>query len=98
MQNKASFPLPFLHHLLAKVSLSGRPMVAMPDTNIKQLLEVSERVRRVAEVITAKAEEKTIHCSISIGTMIINASNVSSVCLLRRHQPYFLAWKWIQWQ
>lgn len=79
MQNKARLSLPFLHHLFAKASLSGRPMVVMLDTNIEQLLEVSERVRRVAEVMMAQAEEKTIHCSINIGAMIIDASNVSSV-------------------
>ncbi|WP_273150984.1 hypothetical protein [Methylophaga thiooxydans] len=29
--------------------------------------------------MTAQAEEKTVHCSISIGAMIIDASNDSSV-------------------
>lgn len=76
MQNKASLPLHFLYHLFAKASLSGRPMAVMPDTNIEQLLEVSERVHRVAEDTTVQAEEKSIHCSISIGAMIIDASNV----------------------
>lgn len=54
-------------------------LVVMPDTNIEQLLEVSERVRRVAEDTPVLTEHDMIHCSISIGAMIIDANNVSNV-------------------
>lgn len=51
-------------------------LIIMPDTNIEQLREVSERIRRVVAETPVIAEGKTIHCTISIGAMIIDAKNV----------------------
>lgn len=54
-------------------------LVVMPDTNTEQLLEVSERIRHVAAETPVIAQEQTIHCTISIGAMIVDASNVDSL-------------------
>jgi len=54
-------------------------LVVMPDTNIEQLKEVSERVRCVAAEMSVLTQKDTIHCTISIGAMIIDASNVGTV-------------------
>lgn len=54
-------------------------LVVMPDTNMEQLLEVSERIRRVAAETSVITQEHTIHCTISIGAMIIDSNNVNGL-------------------
>lgn len=54
-------------------------LVVMPDTNIEQLLEVSERIRRVTTETPVVCQEQTINCTISIGAMIIDVANADSL-------------------
>lgn len=54
-------------------------LVVMPDTNIEQLLEVSERIRRVTTETPVVCQEQIINCTISIGAMIIDVTNADSV-------------------
>jgi diguanylate cyclase (GGDEF)-like protein len=51
-------------------------LVIMPDTNQAQLMEVSERIRRVSAETEIRHQDQTIHCTISIGGLIIDADNV----------------------
>ncbi|MCX4187507.1 GGDEF domain-containing protein [Methylophaga sp. OBS4] len=51
-------------------------LVIMPDTNQAQLREVSERIRRVTAETRIRHQDQTIHCTISIGGLIIDADNV----------------------
>lgn len=54
-------------------------IVVMPDTDLEQLREVSERVRRVVAETPVITETDSIRCTISIGAMIIDADNVDSL-------------------
>jgi len=54
-------------------------LVVMADTNIEQLVEVSERIRRVAAETVIASQQQTIQCTISIGAMIIDATNADSL-------------------
>ncbi len=51
-------------------------LVVMPDTSHEQLLEVSERIRRVAAKTRVQHQDGIIQCTISIGALIIDANNV----------------------
>lgn len=53
-------------------------LVIMPDTDKGQLIEVSERIRQVA-YDTEINPVKKIHCTISIGAIIIDGANVYSI-------------------
>ena len=54
-------------------------LIVMPETNYQQLLEVSERIRRVAAKTRVAYQDQSIHCTISIGALIIEASNVARI-------------------
>lgn len=54
-------------------------LVVMPDTNIMQLKEVAERIRRVVAETPVKSHGHTLYCTISIGAMIIDKKNVNTV-------------------
>lgn len=54
-------------------------LVVMPDTSHEQLLEVGERVRRVAAGTVIAHPGGSIRCTISIGALIIDNSNVEQL-------------------
>ncbi len=54
-------------------------LIVMPDTSYEQLLEVSERIRQIAAKTIIHHQRSTIQCTISIGAVIIDASNVDSL-------------------
>ena len=51
-------------------------LVVMPDTSHEQLLEVSERIWRVAAKTRVQHQAGIIQCTISIGALIIDADNI----------------------
>lgn len=51
-------------------------LIVMPDTSHEQLLEVSERIRQAAAKTLIRHQQSTIQCTISVGALIIDASNV----------------------
>lgn len=61
-------------------------LVVMPDTSASELVEVSERVRRVAAKTLICHQQDRIQCTISIGALIIDSHNVDSL-----HDPLTLA-------
>lgn len=54
-------------------------LIVMPDTTHEQLLEVSERIRQAAASTIIRHEQSNIHCTISIGALIIDTANVDSL-------------------
>ena len=54
-------------------------LIVMPDTSHEQLLEVSERIRQAAAKTLIRHQQSTIQCTISVGALIIDASNVDGL-------------------
>lgn len=54
-------------------------LIVMPDTSLEQLLEVSERIRQMAAKTVVHFQQSTIQCTISIGALIIDATNIDSL-------------------
>ncbi len=54
-------------------------LIVMPDTSLEQLLEVSERIRQVAAKTVVHHQQSTIQCTISIGALIIDVTNIDSL-------------------
>lgn len=54
-------------------------LVVMPDTSYDELREVSERIRQVAAKTIIRHQQDEIHCTISIGALIIDAGNLHTM-------------------